>query len=310
MNSIKVKNLYGKSVKISIVNDESKANFITHSGTFHADEVMATCILLNKFGNIKLFRTNNVTNNKAFVYDIGYGKYDHHQLDYNEMRDNKIKYASCGLIWRAFGKDILSKYDDELFDKIDKKLIMDIDRDDNGQSLEDKTNAMVQTLPSLIGSFNPAWDEEGCESKNFLDAISFANKVLNNCVHKTRAQLKAKTIIEKKIEESNDGILILDSYMPWKDVVLSSSNPKAETILYAVFPSKRGGYNVVGTPDKKDNFKVKKPFPSNWGGLGIDELRQVSKVDTITFCHKGLFICACKTYDDAIKIAKISIENK
>ena len=37
MKKIKLKDINGRNVKIKIVDDEKKANFITHSGTFHAD---------------------------------------------------------------------------------------------------------------------------------------------------------------------------------------------------------------------------------------------------------------------------------
>ena len=47
MKKITLKNINGRNVKIKIVDDEKKANFITHSGTFHADEIMASVILLN-----------------------------------------------------------------------------------------------------------------------------------------------------------------------------------------------------------------------------------------------------------------------
>lgn len=97
--------------------------------------------------------------------------------------------------------------------------------------------------------------------------------------------------------------------MPWKDIVLSSTNPKAKEILYAVFPSKRGGYNVVATPIEVGSFDVKRPFPKNWAGKENEELQKISGVDTITFCHKNLFICACKTFEDALKIAGISVKN-
>ena len=98
--------------------------------------------------------------------------------------------------------------------------------------------------------------------------------------------------------------------MPWKDIVLQSENEKAKDILYAVFPSKRGGYNVVATPVLPGSFDVKKPFPKTWAGREDEELQKISGVESITFCHKNLFICACKTFNDAVKIAKISINNK
>lgn len=314
MKKILLKNVYGKNVSVSIVNDESKANFITHSGTFHADEVMATIILLNKFGNIKLFRCNAPTNKKAFIYDVGFGEFDHHSIDFDKSRENGIKYASCGLVWKAFGKDIIEKLKigdvDSFFDSVDKCLIMDIDRDDNGQPLKSEPEIKLQNVPNLISSFNPAWNNSSNENDNFLNAVSFANMIFNNIIKRMVAKEQARKIVEDKIEESKDGILVLDDYMPWKDIVLTSSNEKAKDILYAIFPSKRGGYNVVATPASPGSFEIKKPFPKNWAGLENEELQKISGVDSITFCHKNLFICACKTYDDAIKIAKTAIQSK
>ncbi len=310
MEKINLKNIFNEEVEIKIVDNESDADFITHSGTFHADEVMATVILLNKFGSMKLFRSTNPKNDNAFIYDVGFGAFDHHGIDFDEARENGVKYASCGLIWRAFGNDIVSKLDVEdtenFVQSIDKNLIMDIDRDDNGQTLKNEPEIKLQNIPNLIGSFNPAWNDLSSETINFLNAVSFANTIFNNIINKMVSKEAARKIIEEKIEESSNGILILDNYMPWKDIVLSSSNPKASEILYAIFPSKRGGYNVVATPVSSGSFDVKKPFPEEWAGKENYELQKVSGIDTITFCHKNLFICACQTFEDALKIVEIA----
>lgn len=81
MEKINLKNIFNEEVEIKIVDNESDADFITHSGTFHADEVMATVILLNKFGSMKLFRSTNPKNDNAFIYDVGFGAFDHHGID-------------------------------------------------------------------------------------------------------------------------------------------------------------------------------------------------------------------------------------
>ena len=309
-----LKNVYNEDVEIKIVDNEFDANFITHSGTFHADEVMASVILLNKFGSMNIYRTSDVKNHNAFIYDVGFGAFDHHQAYFNKTRNNGIKYASCGLVWERFGKDIINKLNvpdkDAFFESVDKNLIMDIDRDDNGQALKNEPEIKQQTLPNLIASFNSAWNDVEKESTCFLKAVCFANDVFNKMIKKMKAKEDARKIIEEKINESKDGILILDEYMPWKDIVLQSENEKAKDILYAVFPSKRGGYNVVATPVLPGSFDVKKPFPKTWAGREDEELQKISGVESITFCHKNLFICACKTFNDAVKIAKISINNK
>ena len=75
-----------------------QASCITHSGTMHADEVFATAFLDMYLGERKVFRTNSVPNNikdNVLVYDVGRGKYDHHQLD-AEKRDAKRRAKRCG----------------------------------------------------------------------------------------------------------------------------------------------------------------------------------------------------------------------
>lgn len=314
MEKIILKNILNENVNLEIVDNEDDANFITHSGTFHADEVMATVFLLNKYGDIKLYRTSTPTNKEAFIYDVGFGEFDHHALDFDKIRDNGIKYASCGLIWEKYGMDISSKLNindvKSFYDVIEKNIVMDIDRDDNGQALKNEPEIKMQNIPNLIASFNPNWDDLSSEDKCFLNAVCFANTIFNNISNNIISKQKAKVIIDEKINESENGILILDNYMPWKEIVLSSNNPKAKDILYAVFPSKRGGYNVVATPQSPGSFTVKKPFPSNWAGKEGLELQKISGINTITFCHKNLFICACETYKDAIKIAELSLNNK
>ena len=105
---------------IKITKNIDEANCITHSGTFHADEIFATLILSKILPEITLIRVQEFRDNpkdNVLVYDIGAGKYDHHQLGGNGARQNGVKYAACGLIWKEFGKQLLEKYnveDDEL----------------------------------------------------------------------------------------------------------------------------------------------------------------------------------------------------
>ena len=90
---------------VRIVDDIDKAKFITHSGTMHADEVFATAFLDLYFEDVPLIRRNEVPNNikdDVIIYDIGKGKFDHHQMD-ARIRENGIKYSSFGLLFEEYG---------------------------------------------------------------------------------------------------------------------------------------------------------------------------------------------------------------
>ena len=69
---------------IVLVKDIKEATCVTHSGTMHADEVFATAFLDLYLKDIKVCRTlniNEIENENVIIYDIGRGKFDHHQLD-------------------------------------------------------------------------------------------------------------------------------------------------------------------------------------------------------------------------------------
>ena len=86
---------------VRVVDKMEEANCITHSGTFHADDVFASAFLDLYLGDVRVFRTNNVdpsnVSEGVLVYDVGRGKFDHHQNDALK-RDNGIPYCSFGLL--------------------------------------------------------------------------------------------------------------------------------------------------------------------------------------------------------------------
>ena len=101
-------------MNVKITKSIKEANCITHAGTFHADEIFATIILSKVMPEITLIRLQEMkekVDKDVIVYDIGGGKFDHHQLGGNGERENGIKYAACGLIWKQYGKELLEKYD-------------------------------------------------------------------------------------------------------------------------------------------------------------------------------------------------------
>lgn len=301
---------------IEVTKDINRANCITHSGTFHADEVFATVLLSLVLDNINILRINEVDESKiykeAIIYDVGLGELDHHQAGGNGKRNNGISYAACGLIWKKYGIRILENIGissdniDYLFNKIDKNLIQFIDANDNGITPSIKTDYKYISLASIIASFNPNWDEDVDADIRFMDAINLAKIVVRNEFESEISKLKAKSKVENAINSSENNIMILDKFMPWKEFILESNLNKAKDILYVVFPSNRGGYNVYAVPKEEGSFENRKSFPKEWAGLRDENLQKVTGVKTARFCHTACFICTAETKEDAMKLANLA----
>ena len=75
----------------------------THGGKFHADDVFSAALLLYLNPEIVITRGNRVPEDfDGIVFDIGRGRYDHHQKD-SRVRENGVPYAgeqSSGKSWR------------------------------------------------------------------------------------------------------------------------------------------------------------------------------------------------------------------
>lgn len=302
--------------KIEIICDSNLADLITHNGTFHADEVFATVVLsrILEKENIKLCRTSLITQKeKGVVYDIGYGKYDHHQPGGNGERGNGVKYAAFGLIWKEFGKKYLKSINanniDDVWEKIDKKLVQNIDAIDNGQLGKlTQFDFEIITLSGLISMYNSNWDDKTeNQDSQFLKALELANTIFDRVVKNAISKINAKAKINKAIEEAKNQILVLDEFMPWKEFLLE--NGKGKDILFVVFPSNRGGYNVYAVPKELGSFESRKLFPEEWAGLKDEELQKVSGIKTATFCHTNRFISVAKIKEDAIEMAQIAVRN-
>jgi len=264
----------------------------THGGGFHADDVFSSALLRILNPDIVIQRGNSIPDCfDGIIYDIGKGKYDHHQEN-KEYRDNGIPYAAFGLLWRKFGCLLLKNEED--IKKFDKEFIQPIDLADN--------TGEYHELSHIISDFNLSWDEDGKTDERFFNAVDFAQIILENRLKKILSKRKAREEVQKLIENQKGRILEMERFYPWKDVVCHSDN------LYVIFPSARGGYMIQAVPEGEDVITLKKAFPIEWRGKDQEQLRKITGVETLTFCHLSGFICATDTLEDARKIARLACE--
>ena len=100
------------------------ASAFTHSGKFHADDVFSSALLLYLNPEITILRGNKVPEDfDGIIFDIGRGRYDHHQKD-SRIRENGIPYAAFGLLWEELGTEILGERGIQVTSSIPKGWII------------------------------------------------------------------------------------------------------------------------------------------------------------------------------------------
>ncbi len=294
---------------LKVVDNIELANCITHNGSMHADEVFSSAFLEMYLGDVKVFRTSNIDNlnidDNILVYDIGRGKFDHHQQDALK-RDNDIIYCSFGLLWKEFGKDFLKKYGiediEQVWKGIDKDLVEGIDADDNGQFPKIESNYKVKTLPNIIKIFNPSLESGEDESTQFEKACKLAKSILEEEILYINGKIIAENKLKEYLEDISleDKFVILDKYLPYEDTILNDE--KYNNILFVAYPSNRGGYAIKVVPKSAEEKTARMYFPDHWAGLEKEELEKVSGIKGLKFCHTQKFIVSCEDLDTVYKV--------
>lgn len=233
---------------IKKIRDEGYVVIGVHNGIFHCDDVSACCILdilLEKVYNktkpqetkkIAIVRTRNpkVLKDCSVCVDIGGGKLDHHYEGCDKKRENGIRYASIGLVWKIYGKKLIELINPELndeekeqlFKEIDDKIIKFIDADDNGQPIEKPGTANNPNLDDnekfflsfdfdFITLYNPSWHEKNPDFDNcFERAFSITRNTFGNCLESIvlNNEKKEEYIFENENEQKQFVEMIATKY--------------------------------------------------------------------------------------------------
>lgn len=278
-----------------------------HAGTFHADDVacVSICKMLNL--NVEYDRITRVTDlddvladDNEIVADIGGGIFDHHGPAAKTRRDGG-PHSACTLLWERFGSEATKVYlshlsgDDvtEVSTKLEDEILFRIADEDNGLFCPG------YTLNSIIAQMNPNWDD-GCPcaaDAAFTEAVLLMDEILKTALKRYASQVKGKEFVQKALAKKQNGVVILEKYVPWKDYVVA--DPDA---LVMVFPSNRGGWNIQMVPKSMEGFETRVDTPYDWHGIsGLDA---EDKVPGMTFCHRNGFLASFRTKENAVAAAQ------
>lgn len=304
---------------MKMINWLKKVKLVTHSGAFHADDVYACAILqiyldTNGIG-YKVIRTRDpeIISRGDYVFDVGnvydhsQKRYDHHQNDMNEKRDNGIPYAAAGLAWRHYGNEIT---DPVTFKKVDEKIITVLDADDSGITVTSTKFPDVKeyNLSAFIASFRPTWQEaDSALGEQFNKAVLVAKDHLQRVINKYEVnQVGAQKAKEIYLNQDDPSLIILEEKFPIFDLPDEYPEIKWQINYNRIDDNWRISYIA----DNGEDFTARAYLPREWRGLRDEELQMVSGVKTATFCHKDGVYAGAKTKEDAIRMAKASVDQK
>jgi uncharacterized UPF0160 family protein len=295
---------------------------VTHSGGFHADELLSSVILTRLFPDAEIVRSRApdwiTPSEDRVIYDVG-GDYkpeanifDHHQRG-APLRDDEQPFSSFGLIWKHFGRDYLKvagipeDHIDGIHASFDKGFVLPIDLVDNGALSPSIAGPLAGlTLPALLETLKPVFDvtEENAEMEAFHRAMTVARSFVEARIARSAAKLRAEAVVQQAITETGDGkVLVLPMGMPFMSVVKKSG---ADHLLFVVTPRGKD-WTLSGIRLHDEGFELRADLPKEWAGLTNGDLEAATGVTGATFCHNGRFISAANNREAILEMAQIAV---
>ena len=299
------------------------SHLVTHSGGFHADELLSTVILSCLYPEAELVRTRDkswITPAEGrIIYDVGgefdagAGIFDHHQRP-NPLRPNGQPYSSFGLIWAEFGRDYLraqavpEKDLEQVHAAFDEDFVRPVDLLDNGAVDTAEAGPLFAglTLPVLLESLKPVFDDrsEGADDTAFHAALTVARAIVEARIRHKAAKLRAADVVLTAIKDAGTGrVLELPMGMPFRGAVERAG---ADHLLFVVHPRNSDwALTTIRTGD--DTFETRADLPAAWAGLTDAALEQASGVEGAKFCHNARFLAIADSRDAILKLAELAV---
>jgi len=296
---------------------------VTHSGGFHADELLSSVILTRLFPQARIVRSRSpewiTPATDRIIYDVG-GAYDaearifdHHQRG-APLREDGQPYSSFGLIWKHYGRDYLAAtgipeaHVETIFASFDASFVLPIDLMDNGAMSPSVAGPLaVLTLPVLLETLKPVFDEPDAEAleRAFGAALAIARSFLEAKIAGSAAKLRAEDIVLKAVADAGEArVLELPMGMPFRSAVMKSG---ADHLLFVVHPRDKD-WCLTGIRRASEGFELRADLPAAWAGLTNGELEKACGVAGASFCHNGRFIAAARSREAILEMAQIAVK--
>ncbi len=289
---------------------KKKINVVTHSGTFHADDIFAVALLdLVNDGNISITRTRDqkiidkgdVVVDVGMVYDVAKNRFDHHQSGGAGDRGDGIPYSACGLVWKHFGRKLLPNIAE--WSMVDQDIIRHIDAGDNGYEsfYSEKLDDHAWDFDKIFKTFNPHSKNPALLDAQFKKLVTFTKTFLQTYFVKVAEKIAFWDSVEKAYLDATDKrILVLPAGGSHRKPLLNKPEP-----LFVIFPDSGSTNWIVSAVSlDKATFAVRKKFPENWRGKKGDDFISVSGDAGASFCHNNGHMVVATSFESAMSLTQ------
>lgn len=270
------------------------------------------------------------------IYDPARNRYDHHQSTFeeswNSSPDDITKLSSAGLIWRHFGKEIVANAIldnwgvtlpqaklEKVHSRIYKKLILEVDAQDNGVSEAESMKYYIKTgLGARIARTNPEWNAPKTKTQHgqFKKAMKIAEEeffwALRGIVliHMPAYNVVREAFDAREAFHPCGEIMFMDRWAPWKDYVfeIEKELEMVGKLKFMLSQDQRGLWKIQTMSKTPGSFDIRVPLCESWRGLRNTDLNEVTGLPDTEFVHRAGFIGGAWSKESAINMALKSIE--
>jgi len=270
----------------------------THSGSFHADDVLAAALIrvfLDREAEVVRSRDPAVLAKADIVFDVGHvfdpesRRFDHHQREYEGSR------SSAGMVLDHLESE--GHVSEQLAGRYREELVDYVDAVDVGARQPEHG---VPCFSMIVGVLN---ERAGDDFDRWYErAVGLAIDVVEGIragVERATADAAAVQSAMQEAEEAGRRTLLLDRYLKWKPAYFAAGGADHPTDL-VIFPG-RGDWRLVTIPVAEGSREDKVKLPAHWGGLEGEALAEASGIPGARFCHRNRFIAAFESREAALE---------
>lgn len=280
---------------------------ITHSGSFHSDELFAIGLIKLYFDpELEIIRTRDrvileeATNNPdIWVIDVGgvynpsLKNFDHHQASFRYAWPDGTPKSSIGIVWDYLLSNDFINIDSTAKSTVEFNLIKKIDSHDNGQK--------PWSLSCVFGLYNRIDNNDDQFHKALFVAIGMIENSLEFASSKSAEDKKFEELLKNY---NGQEIFILNSFLMGAGKRIAEST---DAVAY-VMPhnnDKDSNWVAHSVSNPGSIFESRSLAPKHLRGLSDESLQERSGIHDAVFVHKKGFISVAVSKDSAIELANL-----